>query len=419
MRSLLLLLYLLGWLAPNLAALEYFDVTNPRFRPLRVAVEIQNLPPRTTSDLFKLLERNLEQTLFFELDAQALPPARSSDSLLDPFSFQWTLQFPQASEARSVLRDVREDRVIADRSYPADTENLRPLALSLCDDLLRAVLDLAGVSQSRIAYTAKFPDQTKQIYVTNFDGSNAQRFSFELGSSNLPHWSFDNQRLLYTLFTSTATEIAIQPLDRPRPQRLRFPGSAQPLGGSWNPTANEILLTLMREGNSDIFRYHLDSNVLTPVIQWPSLETSPVWSPQGDRIAFVSDRRRFRQPGVYVHELATRTTTRLPIEGRYASAPRWSPDGKHLLLEALKERFFQIFKVTLDTGLVQQLTFGPFHSEQPDWAPNGQQIVFTSRRTGTAKLYYMSAYGGRMVRVTTHPANVIETAPAWSNPTQP
>ena len=83
-------------------------------------------------------------------------------------------------------------------------------------------------------------------------------------------------------------------------------------------------------------------------------------------------------------------------------------------LKAQQEKYFQIFKYNLDNDQIQQLTFGPFNSEQPDWSPNGQQIVFSSRRGGVHKLFFMSAYGGRKIRVTNQPAGVAETAPAWS-----
>jgi TolB protein len=186
------------------------------------------------------------------------------------------------------------------------------------------------------------------------------------------------------------------------------------MGGSWAPDGEEILVTVMKEGNADIFRYQLKTGEMFPLVKWPSLETSPAWSPDGQTIAFVSDRQRFRQPGIYLYDIESREVKSLPFEGKYSSAPRWSPNGRQLLFEAQQEKYFQIFKYNLDTDQIQQLTFGPFNSEQPDWSPNGQQIVFSSRRGGVHKLYFMSAYGGRTIRVTNQPAGVAETAPAWS-----
>ena len=85
-----------------------------------------------------------------------------------------------------------------------------------------------------------------------------------------------------------------------------------------------------------------------------------------------------------------------------------------ILYEGVTEVYFQIYKYHLPTKHAQQLTHGKFDCEKPDWAPNGQQIIFSARKTEVPKLYYMSAQGGRMLRVTTNPEPVSETDPAWS-----
>jgi TolB protein len=391
----------------TLYGVDYFDVNNPRFRPLQVVL-VTNPPGASTEKIYNAIKENLERTLYFSV----VDPVVATASEV---AFVWNLQFDnQHQNLQGILKDLKEQRIRREFQVHIVKNDLQNAARELADQTIEEVLNVPGLGHTRIAYTAKPPGVNKHIRLIDFDGKIDERFSYELGASNLAHWSPDGQTLLYTHFTTTSTELALQPLDRPQARLLRFPREIQPLGGSWAPDGDEILVTVMEEGNADIYRYQLKTGELFPLVKWRSLETSPAWSPDGQTISFVSDRKRFRQPGVYMYDIESRKVKRLPFGGKYSSAPRWSPNGRQLLFEGRKEKYFQIFKYNLDTDQIQQLTFGPFNSEQPDWSPNGQQIVFSARRGGVHKLYFMSAYGGRTIRVTNQPARVAETAPAWS-----
>ena len=69
--------------------------------------------------------------------------------------------------------------------------------------------------------------------------------------------------------------------------------------------------------------------------------------------------------------------------------PSASYDGQSILLAmaAAGDSFFHIYRVPVDGGAPQQLTFGPFHDIDPAELPDGR-IVFTSTRIGTFEEYH-------------------------------
>ena len=62
-----------------------------------------------------------------------------------------------------------------------------------------------------------------------------------------------------------------------------------------------------------------------------SLETSPQMSPDGKKIAFVSDTAFPRSPQIYIHNLTTEKTERVTFKGNYNSSPKWSPNSTQLV----------------------------------------------------------------------------------------
>ncbi|MGK5092869.1 hypothetical protein WDW89_12740 [Deltaproteobacteria bacterium TL4] len=404
-------------MSSNVYAIEYFDITNPRFQPLLVGVTIE--PASDVDALFiqSMFQNNLEQTMYFKVKRLTGKNAEVLSSGSKEYTFHLSLKLSPGPPLRMdySLRHLESGEELLHAQFSGGTSGkLRPWAIKLANDIVKATMGFDGVADSQIAYTYAMPKGRKVISLTSFDGTQNKRFSYNLGINNLPSWSFDNLSILYTSFSNSISQVSLQSLDRLKARILSFPG-VQPLGGSWSPDGTQILLTLMKHGNADIYLYPLDgSKEPEPLTSWKSLETAPAWSPDGKKMAFVSDRIRYKQPQIYIYYFKTKKSERVTFKGRYNTSPKWSPDSKWLVYEGLIDGYFQIFKYYLPSQRHQQLTFGNYDSEKPDWSPNGQTLVFSSRKAGIPKLYYMSVHGGNSVRVTTNPNKISETAPAWS-----
>ena len=391
-------------------AIDYFEITNPKFVPVKVGL-IEGAGSEVKA-IQKVFKANLEKVLYFQIIDGTKAEFLKSEEVV--FRLELLLK-KNPDQLEITLWTQGEESAVAQKLLPLEeVENLRKTGLLLADWFVGKTLNFNGVSGSKIAYTSQKTNRRKNIMLSSYDGTVQKRFSYNLGSNNLASWSFDNKNILYTTFTRSSVQLTIQPSIRLRAKILTFPSGFQPLGASWRKDGKSILLTLMKKGNSDIFSYNLADAKLEKIFAWKSLETSPQMSPDGQKIAFVSDSARPRRPQIYVHNMLSHKTERVTFRGSYNSSPKWSPDGSQLVYERQVKGVFQLFKYTLLTRRHLQLTFGRYDAEKPDWSPNGKQIVFSAKKKKMAKLYYISAFGGRSIRVTTNANDIAETNPVWS-----
>ncbi|MGB8241624.1 MAG: Tol-Pal system beta propeller repeat protein TolB, partial [Azonexus sp.] len=125
---------------------------------------------------------------------------------------------------------------------------------------------------------------------------------------------------------------------------------------------------------------------------------SPVWSPDGSKLAYVSFEKK--KPVIYVHALASGQRQVVANFKGSNSAPAWSPDGRKLAVVLSKDGNSQIYSVNADGTGVQRLTQSAGIDTEPRYSPDGGTIYFTSDRGGSPQIYRMGANGGDAQRVT-------------------
>src|SRR5215468_2867663 len=125
---------------------------------------------------------------------------------------------------------------------------------------------------------------------------------------------------------------------------------------------------------------------------------SPVWSPDGSRIAYVSLENK--KPIVYIQSLATGQRQVLANFRGSNSAPAWAPDGNRLVVTLSRDGSSQLYMINADGSGVSRLMNSPGIDTEANFAPDGKSILFTSDRGGSPQIYRLTLGSGAVERMT-------------------
>lgn len=126
---------------------------------------------------------------------------------------------------------------------------------------------------------------------------------------------------------------------------------------------------------------------------------SPKWSPDGQKLAYVSFESG--KPIVYVQDLASGGRTIAANFKGNNSAPAWSPDGSQMAVALSKSGLSNIFIISPGGGdNARQITSSSEIDTEPYFFPNNSGIIFTSDRGGSPQIYRSGLNGGNASRVT-------------------
>jgi TolB protein len=112
---------------------------------------------------------------------------------------------------------------------------------------------------------------------------------------------------------------------------------------------------------------------------------SPVWSPDGSKLAYVSFESGMS--AIFIHDIRTANREKIAAFKGVNSAPAWSPDGRSIAMTLSKEGNPDIYVYTLQSKALRRLTRHWSIDTEPAWMPDSQSVVFTSSRSGKPQLY--------------------------------
>lgn len=125
---------------------------------------------------------------------------------------------------------------------------------------------------------------------------------------------------------------------------------------------------------------------------------SPVWSPDGMRIAYVSFERK--KPIVFVQDLASGHRRIVASFSGNNSAPAFSSTGQELAVALSRDGLTQVYMINLDGTGLRRVTHSYGIDTEPTFSKDGQYLYFTSDRGGSPQIYRKSLTSDNVERVT-------------------
>ena len=287
------------------------------------------------------------------------------------------------------------------------------LLASLCP--VRAVADTIAFSSN------------KSIYTMNTDGTNL----IKLTQGDSPSWSPDGTRIVYSFglgrFRGDPDDIYI--MDANGANRVNLTKGRHNVNHSpvVSPDGTKIAFVSYRDHNGEI--YVMNANGKNPKNLTLHLDddTCPTWSPDGTKIAFWSRQVAAEIPilsDIFVMDADGANRTNITQNPRASNrTPSWSPDGSKIAYAAVRnvnrEDFWNsdldIFVMNADGTHPVRLTEDARLNWLPSWSPDGKRIVFERAHEDDpiyCDIYMMNADGTGLVNLTQTPL-VGEWNPSW------
>jgi len=245
------------------------------------------------------------------------------------------------------------------------------------------------------------------IYLVDADGSNLQRLTDGLD----PAWSPTGDRIAFIRWRHPGGVYLIEP-DGSSEQRVVDGSRLKEV--AWSPDERRIAFTLNRGTSAptevcffgfcftipafsaaQIWIADLESGGFLSLPLDDQVVHAPAWSPAEERIVYAGER------GLAWIDLDSMEAGRFPGGSAWDTSPAFSPDGNKVAFMSRVHNRWEVLVMNADGSGRQQLTHSDPRQEDPPsnvapaWSPDGKNIAFLSNRDGLWRFYVMAAGGSR------------------------
>jgi WD40 repeat protein len=173
-----------------------------------------------------------------------------------------------------------------------------------------------------------------------------------------------------------------------------------------SPDGRTVAFASDRNGNFDLFLVDVEDGTFHQLTYHTADDTQPAWSPDGSQIVFVSKRDGNNE--LYIIDIACaqeengcpEDLIRITRSVYDDLVPDWSPDGQRIAFMTGRAGGLEIYHAKADGTDIVRLTDNPGVDGFPTWSPDSTMIAFHSEREGNFDIYARTIEGEQEWRLT-------------------
>jgi Tol biopolymer transport system component len=260
-----------------------------------------------------------------------------------------------------------------------------------------------------------------QIFLVDIESNITEQIT-EIDQNIGPSWSPDGEKIAFLSARDGSWALYTMGIDGSTIEK-HTDGLGYIDQPFWSPVGNQIILSdrISMMADSEIIGIEMGSFGFVNLTNHESNDNQPAWSPDGEKIAFVSDRDPAYK--IYIMNPDGTNQKRLTESGGWEMLPRWSPDGSRIAFQLNIDGNWDIYIINTDGSGLTQITEHLAPDVSPVWSPDGDVIAFVSLRDDedwedcrdtrecNSEIYLFYLGSGELVRLTEN--STFDVSPAW------
>ena len=189
------------------------------------------------------------------------------------------------------------------------------------------------------------------------------------------------------------------------------------LGDDSDPTVagDVVVFVSFRDGNGELYMTSLEGQTPTRLTSTGVAEASPALSHDAALLAYTSSETGVPKLWIGASDgsNAARVTTDFGFAGSIETSPCWEPNGERVVFVSTSEGTADIFTHAVSTGGFSLLVpDSAYHAEvEPAWNPDGSRVAFATDRTGDTEIHLFQVTSGALTQLTDRPGP--DGQPTW------
>ena len=403
-------------LVSSALAIEYFDINKPGIEKLNLSIKATN-SSGISALLVEKLRVQMRKTLLFNV----LEDSKDATFIIE---ISPTTDDKIVSINLTGAQGTSFEKITTGMKFRNENENHVDLKSSqLGNFLIMNLMGIKGALGSIIIWSESKKGENRNALVMKRFGSDSQQtVTYNLFNNTGASWNPKGDAIIFSAQTGRGSDILWQGFTPLRFKSISvYFDKGKGSSASWGSNGKLYLAKYMGDKNTDIFEYSLAQSASGPQLgkginltNHRAIETEAVLSPDGNKLAYISDRTG--SPQVYLMDMKTKKSKRLTQKGASNTSPAWSPDSSMIAYTSAGSGKSSINRVAADDplGVANQVSPKGLHAESPVWSSDGSMVAFQAKKGQDWKIYYVLSSGSAAQRLTNSVAGVSETVPSWN-----